>query len=243
MALKAKLTKAEHTALAAEMQTQYVDNGDGEFTLDVEGAEDIGALKRALQREKAEKVAAAKERDDAKKIADDLAAKHDGGKEKTAKQIENEWKIKYDTDIAKANSTVTKVQDLTRNQIANQIATELFTAPKLGIKYVLDRLLVKIDDEGEAKIIVLLEDGTETTTSIADFKKELRGNKDLSAIVIGSKASGGGATGGANNGGGGATSDKKFSEMNDAERTELYKTDPQRFTRESAEANQIRRVV
>jgi hypothetical protein len=243
MALKAKITKAEHAALATELQAQYVDNGDGEFTLDVEGAEDVGALKRALIREKAEKNAAAKERDEQKKIADDLAAKHTPSGEKTVKQTEAEWKAKYDADIAKANATVIKMQDLTRNQVANQIATELFTAPKLGIKYILDRLKVTVDDEGVAKVIVLLEDGTETTTTIADFKKELRANKDLAAIVIGSKASGGGASGGSQNGGGGATTDKKFSEMNDAERTELYRTDPVRFDRESAEAKKIRRVV
>jgi hypothetical protein len=236
MALKAKITKAEHDALSEAVRKEYVDNGDGEFTLDVEGTEDTGALKRALAREKQE----AKER--GKKAADleaELAAeraKHSSGdgKEKTAKQIEKEWNDKYTADLSKATAQLTATQEHLRQQTAQAIATELFTVPKIGQKYVIDRIKVAIDDDGKPVVQFLHEDGSVDEAATADtFKKEIKANKDLHSILIGSKAAGGGANGDQRNGGGGAPQSKPFKDLNGLERAELLRTDPDKFARES----------
>jgi hypothetical protein len=50
MALKLKLAKTEFEKLSAELQAEYIEDGD-EYRLDVSGIEDTGALRRAKDRE------------------------------------------------------------------------------------------------------------------------------------------------------------------------------------------------
>lgn len=238
MALKAKITKAEHDALPEAMRKEYVDNGDGEFTLDVDGAEDTGALKRALAREKTEAKESRKARELAESELEKERAKHaasgDGNKEKTAKQIEKEWNDKYTADMGKATALLTATQEHLRQQTAQSLATELFTVPKIGQKYVIDRIKIASDDDGKPVVQFLHEDGTVDETATAEtFKTELKKNKDLASILIGSKASGGGANGGNGNSGGGAPQSKPFKDLNGLERAELLRTDPDKFARES----------
>jgi hypothetical protein len=246
MALKAKITKAEHDALSDSMKKEYVDNGDGEFTLDVDGVEDTGALKRALAREKQERKdsLAAKATLEAELAAE--RAKHNtgDGREKTAKQVEKEWSDKYAADTAKLQKNLQSTQEYLRKETARALATELFTVPKIGEKYVSDRIKVVLDDDGLPQVVYLHEDGTEDAALTADaFKKELRANKELASILIGSKASGGGANGGDKGSGGGAPTTKTFKDMNDAERTALFRTDPVEFNRQSAQHTPARRIV
>lgn len=54
MALKAKLTKAEHDALAEPLKEHYKASGD-DYVLDAEGVEDVSGLKSALEKEKKER--------------------------------------------------------------------------------------------------------------------------------------------------------------------------------------------
>ena len=70
-------------------------------------------------------------------------------------------------------------------------------------------------------------DGNVITTDVAQFKKYLCENKAFSHLIKADAATGGGAGGGK---GGGAA--KQFSEMNDAERIELHRTNPAEFERQ-----------
>ena len=70
-------------------------------------------------------------------------------------------------------------------------------------------------------------DGNVITTDVAQFKKYLCEHKAFSHLIKADAATGGGAGGGK---GGGAA--KQFSEMNDAERIELHRTNPAEFERQ-----------
>lgn len=70
-------------------------------------------------------------------------------------------------------------------------------------------------------------DGNVITTDAAQFKKYLCEHKAFSHLIKADAATGGGAGGGK---GGGAA--KQFSEMNDAERIELHRTNPAEFERQ-----------
>lgn len=70
-------------------------------------------------------------------------------------------------------------------------------------------------------------DGNVITTDAAQFKKYLCEHKAFSHLIKADAATGGGASGGK---GGGAA--KQFSEMNDAERIELHRTNPAEFERQ-----------
>lgn len=70
-------------------------------------------------------------------------------------------------------------------------------------------------------------DGNVITTDAAQFKKYLCEHKAFSHLIKADAATGGGASG--SKGGGAA---KQFSEMNDAERIELHRTNPAEFERQ-----------
>jgi hypothetical protein len=245
MALKRTLAKTEYDALPADVKKEYVDNGDGEFSLDVEGIEDVGPLKRTVVNVKREKTELANKIAEMQTKLDTLeaAAASTNGKEKTPKQIESEWKKKLDDETGVLNTKLASVLDSLKQTTAERIATEMFTSKTLGKKYVQDRISVKFDDDGKPQVIILDEAGNETDVNIDNFKKELRANKDLATVLVGSRASGGGATGVQGHSGGGATGGKKFSELNDTERRELYLTNPVEFQRLRSENIPARRVV
>jgi hypothetical protein len=70
------------------------------------------------------------------------------------------------------------------------------------------------------------------------LKKEIAADKRFAAVIVASKASGGGAAGsGRPNGGGAPTGKKTFKDMNEKERVDWYKRDPEGFNQASKEAN------
>lgn len=223
MALKAKLTKEQFDKLSKDLQAEYVEDGDG-YRLDVEGAEDTGALKRAKDRE-------SQLRRDAEKEAKELREKLEGIEGDDARKkgdiatLEKSWQKKLDDQKAEYEGRVSKLTSHTTkslvDNVAQSIASKISTAPALLLPHIRARL--QADFEGdEPKTRVLDKDGKASAMTIDELSAEFVANKDFSAIITASKASG--SAGKPSQNGGGAPkingqSDKPadLSKMNPAE--------------------------
>ena len=194
MALKKKLTKAEYEKLSDTLKSEYISDGD-DYKLDLDGDEDTGALKRAKDRETQLRRDAEKK---AKELEEQLAAISDTDArkkgdietlEKSWQKKEGETKAAYDARIAKLEGHIkTSLVDT----VASQIAHKISSAPALILPHIKARLAA--DLEGDAPSTKVLDkDGKVSAFTVEDLTKEFVANKDFSAIMIGSKASGGGA--------------------------------------------------
>lgn len=204
MALKAKLTKEEHAKLSDALKGEYVEDGDG-FKLDIEGAEDTGALKRAKDRE-------AQLRRDAEKKAKELEERlgeiegDDARKKGDVATLEKSWQTKLDTQKTEFEGRIGKLtahttKSLVEN-VAQAIASKISTSPALLMPHIRSRL--QADFEGdEPKTRILDKDGKPSALTVAELEAEFVANKDFAAIIKASSASGG--AGKPANSGGGAT--------------------------------------
>lgn len=223
MALKKKLTKEEHAKLSDALKAEYIEDGDG-FRLDVDGDEDTGALKRAKDRE-------AQLRKDAEKEAKELRERlesiegDDARKKGDIATLEKSWQSKlekqreeYEAKVSKLTSHTTKT--LVDN-VASQLAHKISNAPAIIMPHIKSRLIA--DFEGDTPVTrVLDKDGKPSALTIDELANEFVANKDFSAIVTASKASGGAGKPSQNGGGApkfNGQSDKPadLSKMNPAE--------------------------
>ena len=223
MALKKKLTKEEHAKLSDALKAEYIEDGDG-FRLDVDGDEDTGALKRAKDRE-------AQLRKDAEKEAKELRERlesiegDDARKKGDIATLEKSWQSKlekqreeYEAKVSKLTSHTTKT--LVDN-VASQLAHKISNAPAIIMPHIKSRLIA--DFEGDTPVTrVLDKDGKPSALTIDELANEFVVNKDFSAIITASKASGGAGKPSQNGGGApkfNGQSDKPadLSKMNPAE--------------------------
>ncbi len=223
MALKKKLTKEEHAKLSDALKAEYIEDGDG-FRLDVDGDEDTGALKRAKDRE-------AQLRKDAEKEAKELRERlesiegDDARKKGDIATLEKSWQSKlekqreeYEAKVSKLTSHTTKT--LVDN-VASQLAHKISNAPAIIMPHIKSRLIA--DFEGDTPVTrVLDKDGKPSALTIDELANEFVANKDFSAIITASKASGGAGKPSQNGGGApkfNGQSDKPadLSKMNPAE--------------------------
>lgn len=233
MALKSVLASLD--GLAADIAKEYTEK-DGKFYLDIEGVDEhpaVGALKRAKDHEKSlRQTAETKLRETEDKLTEketEIEGLRSGAVPKSdfealKKSYDDKLKEKQTEFDGKYNKLNTLVEKHMLDGKALELATEISTVPALMVPHVRGRLKLE-EVDGELTIQVLGSDGKPSAHSLDDLRKELLSNKNFAPILIGSKASGGGANGGS--GGGGAS--KKLSEMNEAERTEFAKTDPEGF--------------
>lgn len=237
MALKRKITKAEHAALAPLLQAEYKVEGE-EFVLDASGFDDPGELKRAKDREvEARRVAEAKVATLETKLATitDTDARRAGD----IATLETSWKAKLDAAVLEATTKLAKVNGFLQSTLVDSVASQL--AADLGgdnatllLPHIKGRLTA--DLTGDTPLTrVLDKDGKPSAFSVEDLKKEIAADTRFKAVVIASKGSGGGAAG-TRPTNGGAGGQKKFSELNDQERTEMFKADPAAFTAASEAA-------
>lgn len=235
MSLKLNITNDEHATLDDAVKALYEADGDN-FKLAVDGLEDTGALKRAKDR-------VALEAKEAKERADRLEAElqeirdreADADKEGLRKKgdlasLEKSWKDTADkrvaAEAAKVESLKKQMENLLVGNVAQSIASELFTVPEAMTDFVQKRLRAEFDGDVPTTR-VLDSNGQPSAATIDDLRKELLANPKLSGILVASKASGGGAGNGGGSGAGGST--KKLADMTDAERVDLYKTNPALF--------------
>jgi hypothetical protein len=87
------------------------------------------------------------------------------------------------------------IKKLFVNNVAEELASDISIAPHLIMPFILPRLDVAVGADGLPATTVLDAEGKLTQLTTADLSKELRERKDLSTILIASRATGGGATG------------------------------------------------
>lgn len=227
MALKKKLTKEEHAKLSDHIKAEYIEDGDG-FRLDIDGDEDTGALKRAkdreaqLRREAEQKLREAQEQLDA--LGND-----DARKKGDIQTLEKSWQKKLEDQKTEYEGKLGKLTSHTKTQlvdnVAQQIASKISNAPALLLPHIKARLAA--DFEGDAPITRILDkDGKPSAMTVEELSAEFVANKDFSAIITASKASGGAGKPSNNNGGGAPNhSDKPadLASMNPAQLAEHIK--------------------
>jgi hypothetical protein len=247
MALKRKITKAEHAALNPLIQAEYRADGE-DFVLDATGFDDPAELRRARDREKED---ATNLRSELVNVKDKLAAatskletitSTDARRAGDVQTLEKSWKEKLDTETGALKTTIAAkdkyIQKVLVDNVAMSLATELAGDNHVVLlPHITQRLSAEMT--GDTPLTrVLDKEGKPTALSVEDLKKEFSTDTRFASVVVGSKGSGGGAAGrssrsGAPGAGGGQ---KKFHELSDKERIDWYKSDPAGF-KEASEAS------
>lgn len=209
MAIKRKLTKAEYDALSEANKALYkVDPKKADnYVVDLDGeddpTDDAAALKRAKDREteaarllREENTALKTEAAARQKALDDLGdvdAKKRGDIDTLTKSWEKKLKASVDEGNAKLSKRDQFLTKSLRDNVAQALAAEISTVPKLLLPHIARRIAVDLDGE-EPKTVILDDEGKISSLTIADLKKEFLANTDFSTILLGSKGSGSGAS-------------------------------------------------
>lgn len=247
MALKAVLTTLD--GVPETLRGEYKEQ-DGKFYLDIEGIDDhhgVGALKRAkdyekenARKHKEELTRATSELETAQRELEEL--RKNGVPKNDVERLEQSYKDKYSkAEKALQDRIAALTGSLERHMLegeAMKMATNLAAKPdyvEAILPHIRSRLKLEEGENGEHVLRVLDKDGKPSAFNLDDLKKEVLGMKALAPLLAGSKAAGGGANGGGGNGGGAPI---KLSDMNDAQRVQFAKDDPEGFQRAVAEAQQ-----
>lgn len=233
MAIKKVLTSAEFDKLSDDMKKEYKKSGD-EYHLDLEGDDDLGALKRAKEHEKLARIAAEKEAKETKQKLDDMVATNARSSGDVA-ALDKSWQQKLD-EAKQANELELKKRDdviaaTTVEAEATKLAAKISISPTVMLPHIRSRLRTEIAD-GRAIVRVLDINGQPSALSLTDLEEEFKKNSDFKPLLIGSRASGAGGGGSGGNEGGGAAKD--LSKMTEKERIDFFKTDPDGFRAASA---------
>lgn len=227
MALKKKLTKEEYSKLSDHIKAEYIEDGDG-FRLDIDGDEDTGALKRAKDREAQLRREAEKKAAELQEQIDALGT-DDARKKGDIQTLEKSWQKKLDDQKAEYEGKLGKLTSHTKTQlvdnVAQQIASKISNAPALLLPHIKARLAA--DFEGDAPVTRILDkDGKPSAMTVEELSAEFVANKDFSAIITASKASGGAGKPSNSNGGGAPNNSDKpadLASMNPAQLAEYIK--------------------
>lgn len=230
MAMKKKITKAEHDALSDEFKAEYKKAGK-DFVLDVDdddGDGDTGELRRANDRLKQEAKDAKKEAAEAKRKLAEIDG-DDARKSGDITKIEASWQKKVDDEKAASVEALSKLQTAIKKErietTALNIAKEISKSPKALARVLADRITV--DFEGDEPTTVILDkNGKPSRMSVDDLKKEVSADPDFKDIIVASKASGGGAPQSGNPGKPGEAGNSQTKTTSDPP-VQLHKLSPQ----------------
>ena len=213
MALKSKLEKLEGlNEVVAKEYKEVEEDGKKVFVLDVEGSEDVGALKRAKDHEKNARQAAEKQVKDllgrAEKVQEELDEIRRGAIPKgDVEKLEGSWKDKLNklqTEMtAQLDAAYGTLQKLLVDNVAQNLAQKISNAPDLILPHVKARLKAEKTNDGYVTR-VLDGEGKATALTVEELQKELTLDKRFAPIIIAGKASGGGASGGSGSSGTGS---------------------------------------
>lgn len=152
------------------------------YRLSVDGLpqpEDVGPLKRALDRVKEEKEAAIAK---AKKAGEDTAA------------LETSYKAQIEGLSKQIEDGKKQTRKELRESAALKLATELGgDHAAVLLPHLRERLRAE-DVDGNNLVRVLTPDGKASALSLADLATEFRSNKAFASVITASRASGGGAS-------------------------------------------------
>lgn len=228
MALKMFLESLE--GVSADVAKEYKKtekDGKTVYSLDLEGYEDPGALKRAKDHEKEARKTAEAKLKELSSTMDTLQEELDNMRRGAipkgdVAKLEESWKSKLDKREGELKgqleTTKKALQKLLVDNVAQEIATKLSTAPSVMLPHVRSRLTVE-EVEGEFKTRILDKDGKPSAMSIDDLQKEFTSNKDFAPILVGSRASGSRASGG--QGGSSASSQSNSNDLGKASAKDL----------------------
>lgn len=217
MALKAVIDSIE--ALPEYLQSEYTKGEDGKFHLNLDGVEghhQVGALKRAKDREATER----------KELSDRLAklTEERDGLLKSAvpkgdvAKLEASYNEKIDLiekQLKGENSQLTSaLNTLLVDNVATSLAHEISIAPELILPHLRSRLKADYVD-GRGVTRVLDKEGNISAANIGDLKKELLDNPIFAPIIKGTKATGSNAQSNVHKSS--APSDKQYVDMTPAE--------------------------
>ena len=220
MALKAQVEKLD--GLPVDVQKEYKETeieGKKVFVLDIEGAEDTGALKRAKEYEKKGRQDAEAKLKDASGRVEQLQNEIDEMRRGNipkgdVEKLEKSWKDKMAAKEAELTADRDSALGTVRTLLVDNVATAM--AAKLAgdhsdliLPHIKSRLTTEKTSTGYITR-VLDKDGKPSASSIEELQKEFTADKRFAPIIIGSKASGGGASGGGNGSGAPAKVDPKF---------------------------------
>ena len=227
MALKKKLTKEEYSKLSDHIKAEYIEDGDG-FRLDIDGDEDTGALKRAKDREAQLRRDAEVKLREAQEELDRING-DDARKKGDIATLEKSWQKKLEDQKAEYEGKLGKLTSHTKTQlvdnVAQQIASKISNAPALLLPHIKARLAA--DFEGDSPVTRILDkDGKPSAMTVEELSAEFVANKDFSAIITASKASGGAGKPSNSNGGSAPNNSDKpadLASMNPAQLAEHIK--------------------
>lgn len=192
MALKRKITKDAYDKLADNIKFEYVADGDS-YLLQTEGDEDTGALKRANQRLK-DQVELLEGKND--KLTADMEAinknpaRKNGDIETLTRQMEKEKETAVGEVQAKLEKRDAFIKSHLLENTANTLAGKISTAPAIMRPHIERRL--DVDLTGDTPVIKVLDkDGKPSALTVDKLGDELVANRDFSAIIRVTKASGG----------------------------------------------------
>lgn len=211
---------------------------NGKWFLDAEDEPETAALRRAKDREtEANRKLREKLAELETAIADKDEEIKNAKPNRKVDELENSWKQKLADEKKQAAETIAKQAKFIESTLIEAEAAKLanmFSVPTLGTKLVKERLSVEHGDDGP-KVRILDAAGAPSAMSLDDLRKEFVDNKEYAPLIVLSRGKGGGAAGSGGGTGGGAN--KSFKEMDATERTELFRTNPERFRQEAAAAS------
>ena len=247
MALKAVLQNLD--GVPESLRNEYKEQ-DGKFYLDIDGIDDHHAVGGLVRAKGYEKENARKAKEKADQLSADLETartemeelRKTGIPKGDVDRLEASYKDKY---TKKEKELTEKIEALTssleRHLIEGQavkLAGEIAAKPEYIeaiMPHIRSRMKLEASEGGDQIVRILDKDGKPSALNMDDMKKEVLASKALAPLLSGSKASGGGAGGGQ---GGGATTrnNKKFNELNERERVEWHREDPEGFKAAAAAA-------
>lgn len=190
-------------------------------------ADEVAGLKannEALLSEKKEEARKRKETEEQRQREHQESLKNAGKMDEFEKTIRSQYEPVLQEKEARYSALASRVLGSERKAVLGSFAGEFITPEAVDLV----ASFVRTEFEGDEVVTKFLgTDGNVVTTDPEQFKKYLREHKAFSHLIKANGPSGGGANGGK---GGGAA--KQFSEMTDAERIELNRTNPAEFKRQ-----------
>ncbi|MCO1336071.1 hypothetical protein MO867_17205 [Microbulbifer sp. OS29] len=211
----------------------YEKSGDG-YALKIEGDEEDRYRAKHEEAERHRKAAEKKVSDleasigELQNSLDDLK----NGKHRESGDIEaleKSWQEKYDRLNAEKDGVIEERDNWLKEQMVTSVASGV--ASEIAVQGSAKALMLNLESrlsmevrDGKPTTVVLDANGKPSAMTVEELKAEFSNDPAFAPLIVGSKASGGGAAGG---GGGGAS--KKFSEMSEKERVELYRNNPETY--------------
>ena len=229
--MKRKITESQYAELSDAIKELYKSEGDA-YILDLED-DDTGALKRAKDREAAQRKEAEQRNQELKAQIEELTAKLEDGSNADARKrgdietLEKSWQdkqAKIEKEYQdKLNGVTSKYSETLLESEAKAIAAKVFgDNATLGVRFVRDRLAPDVES-GTVK--VLDEKGQISSLTSEELITEFRTTETYAPLVQSGKGSGSGAPGNKNSG----SVLKKQSDYNATERVLLKKNNPELY--------------